>query len=63
MADTQLAPMAGVVADDQYDRLLADALGGIQSAEPCDILAPTPLDEGLGRGAVAWYIAYRTVES
>ncbi len=50
----------GVVVDNQYDLMLADALDRIQSAEPNDMLSPTPLDEGLGRGAVAWYIAYRT---
>ncbi|MFC7925175.1 hypothetical protein [Microbacterium laevaniformans] len=49
------------VEGSDYDALLAESLDEIEQAERSGVALPEDDPDRIGKGAVAWYIAYRTV--
>jgi hypothetical protein len=46
-----------------YSELLARTVEEISASETDSVLEPTELDETLTKGAIAWFISYRTDQS
>lgn len=53
-------PGTSVAADSSYTELMEQTLAEIAASESDVVLEPSEIDTTLTKGAIAWYIAYRT---